>query len=131
MLAFAQEPFADALAADAVFVFNERDDESGEVIAHREIAGCEAIMGALGHFYGRGGTLHTPATEVVALEGRAMVEVAFYGRDLGGFFGLATTPEPVVVPCCMVFAADGDRIGSGYLTFDLALLRQRVGAARG
>jgi hypothetical protein len=127
---FATAPSPDALADDAVFVFRERDDEHGDDATRREATGREAIMRALDHFYRRAGVLHTPADEVATFEGRAMVEVAFFGRDLGGFFGLATTPEPVVVPCAMICAVDNGRIKTGYLTFDLALLRQRVGAVR-
>jgi ketosteroid isomerase-like protein len=127
---FAMEPHPAALADDAIFVFRERHDEGGGDTTCREVIGRDAITRALDHFYRRAGVLHTPADEVATTDGRAMVEVAFFGRDLGGFFGLATTPEPVVVPCAMICSVDDGRIRTGYLTFDLALLRQRVGAAR-
>jgi hypothetical protein len=126
---FATEPYPAALADDAVFVFRERDDRRGNDTTQREVTGCEATMRALDHFYRRAGVLHTPSDEVATFDGRAMVEVAFFGRDLGGFFGLATASEPVVVPCAMICGVDDGRIKTGYLTFDLALLRQRVGAA--
>jgi hypothetical protein len=127
---FATEPSPDALADDAVFVFRERDDAHGVDTTQREVTGREAIVRALDHFYRRDGVLHTPADEVATFDGRAMLEVAFFGRDLGGFFGLAAIPESVVVPCAMICTVDDGRIRTGYLTFDLALLRERSGAAR-
>jgi hypothetical protein len=42
-----------------------------------------------------------------------------------------TAPELVMVPCAIVLTVEDDRIATGYLTFDLDLLRRHVGAWRG
>ena len=130
-LAFARDPRQqlDRLADDAVFALLERDDETG-LANGREVQGRAAIAGALAHFYGGGDVTRTTADEAAITDGRAMVEVAFYGRDLGRFFGLAAAPAPVLVPCEMIFTVEDDRITSGYLSFDLDALRRAVGARR-
>ena len=129
VLAFAREPDPRYLAEDATFAFMERNEETGADTG-REIRGRAAIAEALDHFYRRAAVARTDAAEVSIIGGRAMVEVAFSGRELGEFFGLATTSEAVVVPCEMVFTMEGDTITTGYLSFDLDALRRQVGAAR-
>ncbi len=128
VLRFAHDPEPQLLADDATFVFAELSEQHGAGDV-REVRGPAAIVAALAHFYGGEETSRTVASEVAVAGGRAMVEVAFFGRDLGRFFGLASAPEPVVVPCEMVLTVAGDRIMTGFLTFDLDALRRKVGAA--
>ena len=127
-LGFAHEPEARLLAEDAVFVFAELSEE-GDATDGREVRGSAAVARALEHFYGGEDTTRTVASEVAVADGRAMVQVAFFGRDLGRFFGLATAGEPVLVTCEMVLTMAEDRITTGYLAFDLGALRRTVGAA--
>jgi hypothetical protein len=128
VLRFAHDPEPRLLAEDAAFVFAELSEEHG-VIDGREVRGPAAIAAALAHFYGGEETGRTVASEVAVASGRAMVEVAFFGRDLGRFFGLAPADEPVVVPCELVLTVADDRIVTGFLTFDFDALRRQVGAA--
>ena len=127
-LGFAHEPEVRLLAEDAVFVFAELSEE-GDATDGREVRGRAAVARALEFFYGGEGTTRTVASEVAVADGRAMVQVAFFGRDLGRFFGLATADEPVLVTCEMVLTMAEDRIMTGFLTFDLGALRRTVGAA--
>ena len=125
-LGFAHEPEARLLAEDAVFVFAELGEEGGATDG-REVRGRAAVARALEHFYGGKGTARTVASEVAIADGRAMVQVAFFGRALGRFFGLATADEPVLVPCEMVLTVAEGCITTGYLAFDLGALRRTVG----
>jgi hypothetical protein len=125
-LGFAHQPEARLLAENAVFVFAELSEEEGATDG-REVRGRAAVARALAHFYGGEGTTRTVASPVAVADGRAMVQVGFFGRDLGRFFGLATADEPVLVPCEMVLTVAGDRIATGYLAFDLGALRRTVG----
>ncbi len=118
-LGFAHEPEARLLAEEAVFVFAELSEEQGATDG-QEVRGRAAIAQALERFYGGEGTTRTVASEVAVSDGRAMVQVAF--------FGLATADEPVLVTCEMVLTVAGDRIMTGFLTFDLDALRRTVGA---
>ena len=126
-LGFAHQPEPGLLAEEAVFVFAELSEEQGATDG-QEVRGRAAIAQALERFYGGEGTTRTVASEVAVSDGRAMVQVAFFGRELGWYFGLAAADEPVLVTCEMVLTVAGDRIMTGFLTFDLDPLRRTVGA---
>src|SRR5436305_978246 len=63
VLAFADNPTPRQLAEDAVFIFNEGDEETGAARG-REVRGRAAIVEALDHFYGRAGTSRDGAGSV-------------------------------------------------------------------
>ena len=94
--------------------------ETGEVVQGREA--CVASIRYLHHqvFQGR-----VVARHIVAGEGVAVLEASLEATHVGAMGDLQPTGRRVVIPYCVVYDFDGDRIEAarGYLSFT-DLMRQ-------
>ena len=118
VMAYARSHDSSFVAEDAVFI----DMGTGG-----ETKGRAAIAQMLDHFYHQAFNAHAELTNLIAADGRAMIEGYVVGKHTGEFAETPATGKDVRVPIAVVYDLEDDQIKRARVYLLVNVLFQQLG----
>jgi steroid delta-isomerase-like uncharacterized protein len=108
------------MADDVVFTHMATGDES---------RGPDAVRGMLQYMYHTAFDAVGDFSNLIAADGKAMIEGYFVGKHVGEFAGIPATGKSVRVPLCVVYDLENDRIKRGRVYMEMPVMFAQLGAS--